>query len=427
MAITATDSVLRSPSRFGWGKRFTLATAITVGLVFSASVGAADYAVGIVTKGAFLLSEKANVQRENLWVHGRVGYLPVGTRVYVENKPKTLNNLREGEKETYFRVRSSIGISGLLREDRFIRVKDKPIAVVVSSHTIAIHGSKRVKDKFKKILEVGHYDGVYFEITGYDKSEYMSADLRRPKQTKNLPKSEPVRLWQEYVRKDLVKVVKPQTVNDQIPPFPVWGEQEILGVDFIKKALGALGKKVNDYVGPNVLTDADAFQCLLKGNAKLKLGFELFSNELSFGLDLAFKEQDHMFRLTQQKLKISKGERTYVMLKNVKCDGPYPERLQRFTVQEGENDITKRDFVRLKDWQEGSSKWIVSLSGKEAPLRMIRINGETEYQTALKRIDEFVRQGDSFIGKLPPEEKLILLNLILREIATFQNPALVVS
>lgn len=427
MAITAIDSVLHSPSRFGWGTRFALATAITAGLVFSASVRAADYAVGIVTKGAFLLAEKANVKRDNLWVHGRVGYLPVGTRVYVENKPKTLNNFRVGGKETYFRVQSSIGISGLLREDRFIQVKDKPIAVVDTSYTIAIHGPKPVRGKFKKILEVGHYDGVYLEITGDDKLEYMPAILHRPKQTKNLPKTEPVRLWQEHVRNDLVEVVKPQTVNDQIPPFPVWGEPEILDFDFIKKTLGHLGKKANDFLGPNVLTDADAFQCLLKGNAKLALGFELFSNGLSFDLDLAFKQQDHMFRLKQQKLTISKGERTYVMLKNVKCDGANPERLQKFTVQEGEDDTAKRESVWLKDLEKKPSQWIVSLTGKEAPMRMIRINGETEYQAALKRIDEFVRQGNSFIGELPPQEKLILLNLILREIATFQNPALVAS
>ena len=427
MAITATDSVARSPSRFGWGKRFALAAVITAGLVFSASVWAAEYAVGIVTQGAFLLSETANVKREDQSVHGRVGYLPVGTRVYFEDKPKSLNNLREGDKETYFLVQSSIGISGLLREDRFIQVKDKPIAVVVSSYHIALHGPNRVKGKFKKRLEVGHYDGVYLEITGDDKLEYIPAVLHRPNPINDLPEIEQVRLWKEYVRRRLVKVVKPQTVNDQIPPFPVWGEPEILDLNFIKKALGRLGKKVSDYVGPIVLTDADAFQCLLKGDAKLEVGFTLLSNGLSFRLDLAFKQQDHMFRLKKQKLTISKSERTYLMLKNVKCDGTDPERLQKFTVQEGENDTTKRDSLRLKDWQEKPSKWIVSLSGKEDPFRMIRINGETEYQAALKRIDEFVRQGSSFIGELPPEEKLILLNLILREIATFQNPALIVS
>lgn len=435
VAITATDSVTRSPSRFGGGKHFALVAAITAGLVFSASVRAAEYAVGIVTKGAFLLSETANVQREDLWVHGRVGYLPVGTRVYFEVKPKTLNNFRTGGEETYFLVHSSIGIGGLLREDRFIQVKDKPIAVVVSSYNIALHGPKPVKGKVRKLLDVGHYDGVYLEITGDVNSKYISAVLHRPNQSNDLPKkskkrlpeTEQVSLWQKYVEKGLVKVVKPQTVNDEIPPFPVWGEPEILGIDFIREALEKIDKKIDEYVGPNFLPDADAFQCLLKGKAELDLVFKLFSSGLSFRLDGDFKKQDHMFRLKRQVLEISNDERTYVMLKDVKCHGETPERLQKFTLQEGEGDTKKRDYVRLKDWQERPSQWIVSLSGNDAPFRMIRIDGESAYQTALRRIDSFVQRGNSFIGKLRPEEKRILLNLILREIASFEDPELVQS
>lgn len=401
--------------------------AVVVGIAFSVPGLATEYLTGIVTKGTFLLSETANVQRENHWYHGLVGYLPIGTRLYFVDQPITLNNLSEGVPEHYYKVASSIGIGGLLLEDRFIGVKDNPIAVVVSSEVIALHNPNPKNGKYRKLLTIGRYDGAYLQITDMSDPEFFSAILHRTGENE-LPQQEPVRVWRQLIDRGLVVVVNPARISEQEMSVPVWDSQEKLDNELIDKIRIAIAERIGveqwDTV-KNFLNDANTIQCLLSAEGRVEVGFTLFSNGLSFNLDLAFKEQDHMFRLHQRKLKMGNDQWTYLILQNVKCDQATPVRLQQLTLQEGAYDPNKRALVRLKDWEQERSNWVVSLSGNTAPFRMIRIDGESAYLAALRRLDKFVQGGESFIRSLEPEKKQVLLNLILREIAYFEHRELV--
>lgn len=391
-------------------------------LTFYSSVQGATRTAGIVTNGAFLISEKPNVKREGHYVHGLVGYLPIGTRVYVEkNKAEKIKNRAEGRLETYYPASSSIGVHGLLREDRFVLVKDKPLAVVVSLQGVPLHNSDPSK-RYESKIKIGRYDGAWLEITGDADEEFFRADLNRRNGTSEALKTKSVRLWREYVKKGSVILVEPSTLEEHSPPVPEWSEAEKPDDNWIREKLnGFSSEKIRRFLG--FVYD---IECLVRGSAAIELGVKFLGNGLSFDLSTDLKDQGHMFRLWRQRLNMNDGESSYLILKNIRCDGSRPERLLQYTLREEmadpESEDRKDAFVRLEDLAADQSQWTLSLTGTNAPFRMVRISNEQDYQKILKRLEELAASSsDGFIAQIPPEKRDVLLNFIVREISYFNH------
>ena len=425
VATTVIEMAACSASKFRhFGRlRATIAAGlVAVVLVFAVPAHATDYMVGVVTKGAFLLSEEPNVLRDGHNVHGLVGYLPIGTRVYFNNEPRVVDNLTEARMETYFSVYSSIGIEGLLREDLFTAVVNNPIAVVVSATTL--HNPDPVKGTFRRLLDVGRYDNVYLEITG-ESDTHFNATLNRRDSMPGLPKTEPVRVWKKLVEKGFVIVVEPQYFDKQSLPIPRWDKRETLDESLIDDIINKFRTRFDGELDRvrTFLGDANTIQCLLKATADARFGFSVFSNGLSFQLDMSVKDYSQMFRLKQRRLRMPGGQQStdYLLLQNVQCDGGDPERLQRLTVQEGVYDPNKRASVRLKDLERRPSKWVISLQDPTIAFRMVRIADEQGYMRVLGQLTDLVAAGGSFISESSPNKQDILLNLILREICHFEH------
>lgn len=380
--------------------------------------------VGVVTKNTFLLSRDANVKRENKYVYGLVGYLPIGTRIYIEGKKRTVNNLSLGTPEIYYPISSSIGIGGLIREDRIRLVTTNPIGVVVSSNEIALHHPDPKRGKWKKLLTMGKYGGDYLEILGNVEDEFYSAMLHRSVQVEGLPKSEPVRVWGELVKSGSIFIVNPANSYDAPVPVPVWSDKKKIDLGMIDNLVEAIKEKLGDNIDDlkPFLTEFDGIQCLLSSDAKASLGFKLFGTGLSFDLKASFKEQDHMYRFTRRQLTSGDKHETYTFLQNVSCEGSTPKRLQQLTIQEGVYNPDRRIRIELQDFKLSTEPWKTTLSGKDKPFRMIQIRGEADYFNALKFLDRQVAiHDDSFISSVSPEKKEILLNAILREISFFEH------
>ncbi len=430
--IIVTRSAVSAVQQFiskACSKMLTALLVATLSLIVSVSASAVDYSVGIVIEGAFLLSDIPNVKRENRYVYGLVGYLPVGTRVYLNGETEEVTNLSEGGRDTYFHVFSSIGIKGLIRQDRFQKVDGNRIAVAVSSYEVALHNPDPATDpdpakgKFKKMGTIGRYGGNYLEITDDGDEIFYKAILHRSHPTANLKKSEKVRLWKELVNQGAVILVNPEKFSETNLPAPLWSKYDVVE----KESVEVLVEKVKEKFGDNLdkvrewLGDSDNFQCLLKADGSAQLGFNVFGTGLSFKMAVAFKDQDHMFRFGMRTLRTGPNRVKYTFLKNVKCDGATPERLHQLTIQKGLYDSAQREFIRLKYFvPKLQSKWITSLAGKEIPFRMIHIQNEPGYAVALRRLDKFVSAGNSFLAKILAEQKEIFLNLILREISYFE-------
>ena len=424
-AITVIDMSTRTPlpvPLFAKLQGMIVSIALTANLACTISVHATDYTVGVVTQGAFLLSQEPNVTRDGKDVHDLVGYLPIGTRVYFRREPKTIDNLTKAQPEIYFRAYSSIGIDGLLREDLFIPVVDKPVAVVVSKTTL--HNPDPAKGVFRKLLVVGRYDNVYLEITGESDTHY-DAILNRKDRMANLPQRERVRLWKKLVENGSVIKVYPQNVDEKNLPVPKWSEKEKLSDDVVKELINQIESKLSDDLEQitAMLRDADTIQCFLKASINAEMGFKVFGNGLSFLLDMPIKDHSQMFRLMQYRLEMpDENQRTnYLLLQNIRCKLGAPERLQRLTLQEDVYGPHKRVSVHLNDLEARTSKWVISLQGSDLPFAMIRIADEQGYMRALNQLDELMTSGDSFISESSPSKQDILLNFILREISYFEH------
>ena len=425
VATTATEMAARTASRFravGRIEGMIAAILVAVVLFFVVPAHATDYMAGVVTKGAFLLSEEPNVLRDGQNVHGLVGYLPIGTRVYFKNESRMVDNLTEAQTEIYYRVYSSIGIDGLLRVDLFKPVVDKPIAVVISATTL--HNPDPAKGTFRKLLDVGRYDNVYLEITG-ESDTHFDAVLNRRDSMAGLPQREPVRVWKKLVDNGLVIMVVPQYFGEQSLPVPRWDKRETLGDNFVNGIIDEIEARFGGELDRvrAILGDANTIQCLVKATAEAEFGFKVFSNGLSFQLDMPVKDYSQMFRLKQRRLQMAGEHQStdYLLLQNVQCDGRDPERLRRLTLQEGVYDSDKRASVRLKDLESRPSKWVISLQDPTVPFRMIRIADEQGYMRVLSQLNDLVAAGGSFISESSPNEQDILLNLILREISHFEH------
>lgn len=383
-------------------------------VVIHPSVVASDLMPGIVTQGAFLVSNNANVKMSGRYHHGIVGYLPVGTRVYFRNESKELNNLTKGKPETYYSVRSSIGIHGLLREDLFKQVTDKPVAVVVKP--IWLHHPDSAQGKFKNLLKIGRYDKAYLEIEDQEDDHFM-ATLVRVDPPRHLNKRESVRLWKPYVEGGSVILVN----TGSGAPIPSWSTSRKLDNDHVDGIVGIVSERLGEYADSarQILADANAIQCLLRGTASAKAGFNVFSNGLSFNLDLSVSEYDQMIKLMRRELAMGKDTQTYLILKNVRCEGGRPERLERITVQQGPLALDRRATVRLTDLDVEKQRWVTSLRD-EAAFRMVSISDEAGYLNVLRKL-ESLSGSDGFVHTLPTLERDLLLNMILREIVYYEN------
>ena len=362
------------------------------GIAVSTESFAADYHPGVVTKNTFVLSENADTPRDNLLVHDLVGYLPVGTRVYYLDVPVSITNLRTGTDEIYYRVRSNIGINGLLREDRFVKVSDKPIAVSVASYEVPLFDVGATVDSPRHKFNIERYGGHYLEIESAEDPVYYTAILHRAQTAAGLPATERVKLKKLHVNVGAVVLVPPETLTREQLSVPHWSARQLLDDTFIAELVEDAKENFEDEIDQvrDFLGDLNTLQCLLKASADAEFGFRIFGNGLGFNVELDIKEQDHMYAFERHDLTIEGTTRTYILLRNVLCDGSTPERLVRLTMQEGAYNPSRREYIRLKDLKETNSPWVVSLHGRTAPLRMIRIDGEPAYINALKQLEKLV-------------------------------------
>ncbi len=138
----------------------------------------AETKLGIVKKNSFVLSKKPNVKRQGSYLCGLVGYLPIGRRVWWNADPVTVKHLKESRPETYYPVKSSIGIGGLLHKDTFIEVGNRPVAVVIGNEQTWLHNPDPAKGEFNRLMKIGRYGpaaeqglALGLQLHGHDRTQ----------------------------------------------------------------------------------------------------------------------------------------------------------------------------------------------------------------------------------------------------------------
>jgi len=386
-----------------------------------------DY--GLVREGSFLLSMTPDTYRDGVRVHSLIGYLPTGTRVIVGDAHQ-VTNLKTSEDETYYSVRSELGVHGLIREDLLIKSNGKKLAVSIASFPIQVHQPNATLDSPRKRFTLGRHGGNYLEVTGETEPGFYDVVLHRQNiEGTNLPATEKARLKKFYVERGQVALLDPDdsSLRGEFDIF--WTEipfaNEQLFIDAIQQIKERTGEDFDKIKA--VMTDINDLQCLLSSSLNGELGFKIFSNGFSLGLDVGLKDKGIKYIFETRKLNSGSGPKYYSGIGVVKCDGLKPQRLQSFTIQEGLYSSHKRFSVTLADLEQSSSKWITTLQGKGIANKMVRISGWSEYSALLKELNQYAQQGNGYLSELTEKSRLILLNYIVSSIGFFEHRDLIID
>lgn len=107
----------------------SLAIALSGVLPLTPKAEVVEPAYAVVTHGALLLDERAQLQ----------GYLPVATVVWLDGPEREIYNRREGRAERYAAVQAQSGASGLLRQDLYVAIGDRTIAVPIGPYKVRMY------------------------------------------------------------------------------------------------------------------------------------------------------------------------------------------------------------------------------------------------------------------------------------------------
>ena len=209
----------------------------------------ANVSFGLVKEGSFLLSKTPNTLRDGLRVHSLIGYLPTGTRVIVEDK-QVVTNLNTSDNETYYFVKSELGIHGLLREDLLIQAYGRKLAVSIASFPIQIHQPTATLKSPIKRFTLGRYGGDYLEITGESEKGFYDIVLHRSNyKSTYLPETEKVRLKKLYVERNQVALLNPSNELLKIEFDNSWSSVPAVDDYYFKEIINKIKDKVGDNLG----------------------------------------------------------------------------------------------------------------------------------------------------------------------------------
>lgn len=376
--------------------------------------------LGVVTSGAFLLTRQPNTKRGGVLVHGLKGYLPIGTVLSISEK-REIDNRRERKTETYYEVDTDIGLSGLIREDRFVLAADRPMIVPVAPYKLELYPAGTTIDNVRKPILFSRSDDVHLEVTDASDPHFYDVILFRHKPPAGLPQKEEFRMEKKLVELKEVKLIKPASQYRDYD-FPKWSETKSLDDNLIAVLVEKIEKKVPGKIEKikQFLSDLPEIQCIMSSDARASLGFEIFGTGLGFNIDVSILKEDTMYVFERCDLTLGEYKRTFTMLRNVKCKGGRAERMRTFTLQEGIYNPEKRYFVRLEDITSTESKWIRTFKGTGISRKMILIDGWQAYSQVYRVLDDLADTGDADMSTLSYEERTLLINFIIGQISYFE-------
>ncbi|MCZ6579523.1 MAG: hypothetical protein O6927_09320 [Gammaproteobacteria bacterium] len=386
--------------------------------------------LGLVKKGAFLLSPEPDTLRDNLLVHSLTGYLPIGTRVVIEGE-KTVTNLTSSDDEKYYFVKSELGISGLLREDLLVHAKGRRLAISIASYLIPVHQPNATLEKPTKRFKIGRYGGDYFEVTGETEAGFYDVILHRANyQSTGLPATEKVRLKKLYVKNKQVSFLDPADAELLTEFNKSWNTVVDINDNYFTDVLNIVKENMGEDNLANIralLGDINNLQCLVEAEADGEFGFKVFSNGFSIKIAAAMKQAGTKYLFDMKKLSLNNNTKYYSSISAIKCEGLKPVRLQQFTMQEGVLSTEKRFEISLSDLEQSKSKWINTLQGREVSTKMVRISGWEQYSQLIKELNEYAKSGTGYLSTLSEETRLVLLNYIVSRISHFEHRDLVID
>ncbi len=395
----------------------------------SAAAGAGRAA--FVKSGAFLLSRKATVFRDNRFFHDIVGYIPVGTVVYYDPQadPKEMFNYDRSTYEQYRWVESDIGTAGLLRTDLKRDIEDD-ILVAVANRRIVIQTQNSTRYDVHKLSEFSRADGVFLTVVDDTDPDFYIVDLPWTAAADRPP--DRGKLFKRFVEDGQVRRLSAETVRTEYPRVYErekgrLTEPEVAsGPDYLKEISARIAARI-DASADDIhlfLKNLDQIRCMLSSRADLDLGVKVFGAGLGLNFALDLKEKDRFWDMGHRVY--YKGDRIYkefVTLKAIACRDNSPYRLEHFLLSEADLNPNRRVLVWSEDIDRSlAPQWGPSAQGAEPTRYMFSITGIASYEKAFSFLEARSENGSGYLSQLAPADRRILINIILSEIAYFTKP-----
>jgi hypothetical protein len=410
----------------------TLRTALSVAIGLQGSLlvpldqpraKAPDSGYAVVTQGAFLLSKNPEIPLQNPRFHSLEGYLPIGTVVWVDQDKKKIYNRDKDRLEDYFFIRSELGYDGLIRKDLLVRFGDKPMAVPVGPRKVELYRKPYSEtdkpddcEQDDRCIHFSRNDDVHLEIIeGKQENDYYKVMLYRHRHVRDYPMQE-----EGWISKNRVKYGSVKIVDTTVGPgwMASWSN-----VAPPESSLEDIIAKFKEQV-----TDTSTVRCLLSLTGQLNLGVQIPIPFVDIGtgitIDTQLKEKDKFSVAETYALKEDDKDETYKVWRNINCDNSQPARMQQLTLQKesgSDGDRSAPARILLQDIDDGSSQWIRSLKGEEAPTKMVALDSWESYNAIYGKLQDWVNEGGGYLSDLDTLDQQILLNFIVQQISYFTH------
>ena len=365
----------------------------------------------VVTQGAFLLSEEPTRPRRNPRYHSLLGYLPIGTIVEFAEEEAKIFSRRNDRSETYVKVRSELGLTGLLRQDLFVKFGNRPIVVPTGPDEIPFYRepypeSDKPSDcqDGRTCIRFSRNDDVHLEITDDSHQEYYGVKLYRHRRVRDYRCEEPGWISRERIGVDL-KLLDPTADAVRMASWESVPHQD----EAIEEIIAKVGDRFDDQgqllCAVAVKLDADA-------------GMRFLGAGIVIAVDAQLKEQGKFQMIENYEVDNGVDKQRYQLSREILCDRSDPTRMVRLNL---ENRAGDADRILLNDIDDTKSPWIQTAKGKHSYKKMIVVDSWEAYNQIHATMEEMFEEGDGYLSELEEADQEVMLNFIIEQIAIFQH------
>ena len=381
-------------------------------IIFFSSNALAETTVAYVHFGAIVLG---NEPKSNHARRPRVGYLPIGTIVYYDDKAVTnIFNYSEDvqDYEDYVYVQSNIGFVGFIKKD-LVSTLNETEKLVPLRYNIVIReiDSKKIVDKISRAETKSNAQSL--EIIGEDEQHYH---VRLTWKKNDNGSSKEGRICKTMVNG--VHVVKLSKDLNKLPPIIKLSTP----AEFITNYLSKFSNYVADKTGENadkiieLLSLLNALQCRVSSTADAELSAKIFGTGLGLNFTFVMAEKNSIYSIKNMSFRTDKQSISeYYVLRDVKCQDGIPNRLENLIILHKNNPADQIIISKNGLPQKLKENWF--RFDIKSSKKMINIDGFPAYKSFMDHLGQA-----NYLNELPYEDRLILSHMLLKEVAYFSTP-----
>lgn len=367
--------------------------------------------VGFVKKGAFVIPAKVNVELLAHQTRLRVGYLPVGSVVWIGECFLLTENASTGltQEKKYCKIESEVGISGLLRYDRF-HVLSKPVVIALANEQIPVYPIQGTKP----YAPFSRNSGVYVDVTGKISNGKLPVlrPYTEPKPLAGYLKIEELGDKVRYLDPTALKIEKANfkglldysegKVSNQ------FGDVVLDYFSEIRKAIQKLETKLN--IVSNVA-------CLIEGEVFAKLGVSFLGSAAGAKISAKLKQGGETFGFDATVLSVGNSRSLISSINRYACTSPpFPERewmIEFISVGAPQNNPT--EILQVIGNREQEQIHVIPDDPK-----IFKIRSWEDYERSYSHLLREMSQKN-FVRLMNDQQRIVHTHYVLSKIADFQS------